>query len=236
MRTIASVSWTDLSPGLRYLKVTEPVYGIDLYAWQFALSTYKLILREQDNESGQSVEWFRRHVDRAIFAVNAGRIDWLDGKHLTAAGLLVVDGKRKHDPWPQDRGGVLEIWDNTVKIVPGRPRDDLNSPYAIQGTPVMIEPGGKWSMRQNDHDGQSRVAVCLPKSGEVIVVVASGKGLSLWDLASVLKPGNPGQKLNCDSAISLDGGPGTQVSFDSLEKLDLRGRWPVHDALVVIQR
>ena len=62
------------------------------------------------------------------------------------------------------------------------------------------------------------------------------ESLRCWELASVLKPANPGQKLDCDSAISLDGGPGTQVSFDSLEKLDLPGRWPVHDALVVVKR
>jgi hypothetical protein len=239
-RALAAASWKELEPGLHLLKTVQANFNIEFYAWQFDLSRYKFKIVEQTAEDGETAFSFRNRLPGAIFAVNAGRFDWPDGRHTVAVGLVLVDGETHHEAWTVNRGGVLAIWDNAVRIIPTKEylgQRLLDMPFAVQGTPVMIDPGGMWSMVTNDHDRQSRVAVCLPKTGDqIIVVVVAGNGLSLWELASVLKPGNPGKMLNCDSAISLDGGPGTQVSFDSSEKIELAGSWGVHDALVAFKR
>jgi uncharacterized protein YigE (DUF2233 family) len=194
-------------------------------------------LVNQDSEFGQTAAWFRSHTG-AIFAINAGRFDRDAGQHLSAAGLLILNGARQSSPWPGNRGGVLAIWDDKIRIIPTK--DDgyagLMAPFAVQATPVMIEPGGKWAMVTNDYDRQPRAAVCLLKDKTVVIAVVWRYGLSSWEFASLLNPGNAGGKLNCDSAIALDGGPSTQVSFDGPGKLDLPGGWPVHDALVVFPR
>ena len=236
-RSIAAGTWKELTTGMSTLKVTQAEYKIDFYVWRLDPRHFRLRIVNQESEFGHDASWFRLHSG-AIFAVNAGRFKLDPGHRLSAAGLVVVNGIKLSDAWPEIRGGVLAIWDDDIRIIPATANGygRLSAPFAVQATPVMIEPGGKWSMVTNDYDRQARVAVCLLPNNLVAIVVVTGYGLSLWEFATLLHRGNPGQKLNCDSAIALDGGPSTQVSWDGSDKLELRGGWPVHDALVVLPR
>jgi hypothetical protein len=106
----------------------------------------------------------------------------------------------------------------------------------VYSKPVMIEPGQKFAMIYNDYDRRSRTAVCTTRDGRVIVIVVTG-GVSLYELAEYLSDRYGRQGLPCDAALALTGGPVTQASFSFGERtIDIQGRWPVYDALVVTQR
>jgi hypothetical protein len=97
----------------------------------------------------------------------------------------------------------------------------------------MVEPGGKWAMVTNDHYKQNRTAVYLTQSKEVIVAIITGdSGLSLYELAEILKPDGSGKIFDCDSAIALDGGPSTQ-GYSQPNGVEIKGGWNIHDAIVV---
>jgi uncharacterized protein YigE (DUF2233 family) len=106
----------------------------------------------------------------------------------------------------------------------------------VYSKPVMIEPGQKFSMIYNDYDRRSRTTVCTTPEGGIILLVVTG-GVSLYELAEFLSDHQGRQGLPCDAALALTGGPVTQASFGLGERtIDIEGRWPVYDALVVTQR
>jgi hypothetical protein len=101
---------------------------------------------------------------------------------------------------------------------------------------MMIEPGRKFAMIHNDYDRRSRTAICTTPDGRFILLVATG-GVSLYELAEFLSDRYGRQGLPCDAALALTGGPVTQASFGLGERtVEIQGRWPVYDALVVTAR
>jgi exopolysaccharide biosynthesis protein len=233
-RTLQNAIWKEIEPGLWDLSVVQSDYDVGLWAWRFDLSRFAFKVVEQDNEVGNDVHWLRAQQG-AVLAFNAGRFEKDSLGRLSASGLIVIAGALRSQPWPQQRGGVLAISSSgRLSILPSKayPFSDLKAQYAIQATPIMIEPGGKWVMQTNDHDMQHRTAICLYPDNSAMVIIIDRVGLSLYELASILRPGNPGHVFNCDSAIALDGGPSTQAYFRP-QNVEIRGGWNIHDAIIV---
>jgi hypothetical protein len=65
-----------------------------------------------------------------------------------------------------------------------------------------------------------------------VVIVTGNAGLSLYELAEVLKPETSAKIFDCDSAIALDGGPSTQ-GYSQPNDVEIKGGWNIHDAIVV---
>jgi uncharacterized protein YigE (DUF2233 family) len=233
-RALKSAQWKEVEPGLWGISIIQTDYDVGLWAWRFDLSRFSFKLAEQDHELGEGIQWLRAQRD-AVLAVNGGFFEKDPVGRLSASGLLIVEGVTRNQPWRERRGGVLAISrDGHLSIVPAReyPFSNLNALYAIQSKPILIEPGGKFVMQSNDHDMQHRAAICLLSNNQAVVIVIDRLGLSLYELGSILLPGNSGHIFDCDSAISLDGGPSTQAYFEP-QNVEIKGGWNIHDALIV---
>lgn len=230
-------TWTVVRPGLSTLRAYQTNYGIKILAWKIDPHKYSFKIVRQTNELGNDVDSLREKA-QGILAVNGGYFAKDPTAVLRGEGLMIIDKVRMQEPWTDGKGGVLLVYNDQIKIVTtytNAPLDLTGVRYAIQSKPVMIDPGGSWSMNANDYDRQKRSAVCITADGQVIILAVTEGGLSMFEVASILRPGNSGNAFHCDSAIALGGGPSTQVSFPE-KNLYVSGEWNVHDALVVTAR
>ena len=132
-----------------------------------------------------------------------------------ADGLLMLDGKKISDPNPK-LSGVLAIQENILSIIETdkfKIEDMKADTSAIQGTPRLIERGGKIGIEKPDLKTTKdkrlmRTAICTLKNNDILIMVTSTahSGLYLYEMAAIAKD------AGCDIALNLDGGPATGVS------------------------
>jgi uncharacterized protein YigE (DUF2233 family) len=104
--------------------------------------------------------------------------------------------------------------------------------HDLQVGPILVDPGGKFAMKQNDYQRLNRSAICLTKDDVVIVTLFGG--ISLYDFAELFASSPKDGGFGCDSALNLDGGPSTQVSFsDGSASFEQVGRWRISNAIVI---
>ncbi|HEX8806055.1 MAG TPA: phosphodiester glycosidase family protein [Candidatus Aquilonibacter sp.] len=132
----------------------------------------------------------------AVVGINGGFYSMAGGPD----GLLILDGKRigyARSDWKGyfsiDGTGAASIGTDVQPTVP----------YAMQGYPMLIEPGGVMGIRSNDHI-QARRSV-IAQSGSTIVAMVVSQ-ISLFELASFLMQ-NPSAfgLTHFDAALNLSG-------------------------------
>jgi len=115
-------------------------------------------------------------------------------------GLLILDGKRigyARDDWKGffsiDESGAASI---AMAALP-------QARYAMQGFPMLIEPGGVMGIRKDDRV-QTRRSIIAQSGSTLVAMVASQ--ISLFELASMLMD-NPGAfgLPHFDTALNLSG-------------------------------
>ncbi len=231
---LAQQEWQAVSPGMQALR-TRALNGVEILAFRIDTAVYSFSVGLQGDEDGDRVDAIGGREGAAL-AVNGGffAVD-NTGKKLIPVGLLVHDSTALSKAWTRS-GGHLIIEAGSPRIEPTSRRAPAADGDIIQSKPVMIEPGGRWAMRVNRGNLEKRTLVCTLKSGEVIVLLVTRGGLSLYEAAWLFRSPGKGGVYGCDAALALDGGGSTQAWVDGHPALDFRGETPVHNALMVVRR
>jgi tetratricopeptide (TPR) repeat protein len=231
------VQWERLNDNIELKVVHDRDYDIHVFAWRVDPTGVTLKLVIGKDSKGEDVQEIRRR-ENAILAVNAGWFSSDNQNYLSPEYALKVGGTIFNPYRGEIAGGALAIEGGGVKILtPQHIEENLvTAKDLVYSKPVMLEPGRKFAMIYNDYDRRSRTAVCTTPEGKLILLVVTGN-VSLYELAQFLSDRYGRQGLPCDAALALTGGPVTQASFALGERsIDIQGRWPVYDALVVSPR
>ncbi len=235
MRLVRSAKLTKLRDGLLYSRVRSDVYKIDIGIWMLNSRKVDISVVEQSDIHGSSVNEYLKDSS-VLIGINGGFFERDTEKRLSPSGILVVDGIVRNST-PNDQSGALVKEGGKVGIVWAREVKDLSNYSAIlQSGPLLVEPQGKMGIRSNNYDRHNRAAICLRGDDVILVSVhgLNGRGLSLFELATLLVAKQRDGGINCERALNLDGGPSAQVAYRRDEKVEfVPGVWKVQNALVV---
>lgn len=234
LQAASSAKWRTPTPYVRTKRFGSESYGIDVFGWSFNTDHFSVKIATQIGNKGSSVESLRRANSPSVFAINGGFFE-VDSEHrLTPSGLLYVNSI--HIAELNSRGGSGVFY-----IEGGRPKIAFSSRFsatpetssAVQSGPLVVDPGGKLGIYENDFNRLERAAACLA-GNQITFVVVRGSGLSLYEFASILALDEKSGGFGCERAINLDGGPSVQVSSSVPgAATNLKGTWKVHNAILV---
>lgn len=237
--SIRNSEWKKLDTGLLYLNARNDSYKIDFSAWKLSAKEFNIGVVEQKTAQGSAVS---DHLvkDGDILALGGGFFKKDQEGRLSPAGMLVSAGVVRNGLSNTQSGAFVVDRRQNVDIVWARDlRPLVEYMHVVQSGPILVEDEGKMGIRSDDFDRLNRTAVCLTADHIVLIDVRGlqNKGLSLYQLASVLleKPEYGG--LGCRRALNLDGGPSTQVAFRDGGKVKyLAGLWKGQNALLVSRK
>ncbi|MEO0327497.1 MAG: phosphodiester glycosidase family protein [Pseudomonadota bacterium] len=224
------VRWREIAEGFAVLRIITSS-GLVATAYRFLPEKFSIELALQSNSSGSRARDIGER-EGAIFAINAGFFAKAENGNLYSIGYLRKDGNVLSKGW-QSAGGVINFKaGNSISLSPSHAGIPKNSGDALQSRPMLIEPGGRWAMSRNLADRENRSILCRRANSEVIFIVISRLGLSLYEAGWILRDRNDGGYFGCDSAIALDGGSSTQVWVSGEQQVSYSGLSPVHNFLV----
>ena len=158
----------------------------------------------------------------ALAAINGGYFD----DKTQPLGLRIASGQRTNKIYPTANWGVFYVRDGRAAIA--HTRDYRGSPttqQAMQCGPRLVVNGQPTDLKPQ---WARRSGIGIDAQGRVILAVCDG-ALSFDDWAQVWA-----RDLGCRDALNLDGGPSTQMTVISdKHPINVRGGWPVPDAIVV---
>ncbi len=209
--------------------------GARLWVWRVSLDRFRFAIVEQQEKDGEPVAALGARAN-AVLAINGGFFGEVDtGKGLFPVGLLRIGGKNHSRAW-SNTGGYVVMGDNSIALLPSRNPLPEDAHTVVQSKPMLIEPGGKWAMNTNSGLARPRTVLCQLSANEVLVMVVSGAGLSLYEAGWILRSKSDGGAFGCDAAIALDGGGSTQMWVKGRDDLMVEGESPIHNSIAVIRR
>jgi Phosphodiester glycosidase len=173
----------------------------------------------------------------ADLAVETDAIVGINGGFFTDTGdpdgLLILDGKRvsyARGDWK----GFFSI-DETGAASIGT-TSPPSARYAMQGYPMLIEPGGVMGIRRDDRV-QTRRSIIAQSGSTIVAMVVSP--ISLFDLASALMqdPGAFGL-AHFDAALNLNGDAATgfYARTPQGKKVIVQAQWSSRDVIAFYSR
>ena len=230
---LAGETWEVIEPGFEMKRVS--VAGVTATAFRVDPDMFRFMLASQAGENGERVREFAERAD-AVASVNGGFFgEKAPGEDLFPVGLLRLGGNSFSSAWTQ-QGGFLTVAEGRLSIVPSVRGIPDTITDAVQSKPVLIEPGGKWAMNANLENLRRRTLVCLGTESDVVLVLITGLGMSLFEAGWLMRDPSHGGYFGCDSAIAMDGGGSTQFWLQGRPDLEVTGETPVHNALLVLRR
>jgi len=148
--------------------------------------------------------------------------------------LLIVDGKiigRKRSDWP----GYITIDAGGNASVTNRP-DLRRAIYAMQGDPLMIEPGGKMGMIREDNKRFRRTIIA--QGGDSIIAMVTTPA-SLFSLAyAMLEQPQAFFLSHIDAALNLSGASTTSFYAHLANGVDVfvSAYWPNRTVIIFSPR
>lgn len=126
----------------------------------------------------------------------------------TILGLLISDGVVFGSSY-QDRGGTFFVDNDMLGI-----RSNITEPYqgeafsqAIQAFPMLVMNGEAAYNNSSATAISRRTIIAQDSDGQIILMVTSGFGISLYNLSQYLAVSD----LNIERALNLDGGGSTMM-------------------------
>ncbi len=231
---LETAKFEEVQPGLTVLRV-EGDGRLILTAFRIDQKKFRLSPIVQTNPDGESVDAFGKR-EKAVLAINGGFFGEKEtGKKLFAVGLLRIGGKELSGNWSKS-GGYLLFGKEGLAIAEHKSQAPERPATILQSKPLLIAPGGKWSMNTNQEIWRPRTLICLLPEGGALVLVVSGLGMSLYEAGWLLRGQEDGGYFGCDSALALDGGGSTQLWVSGRRDLSVAGETAVHNAIVVLPR
>jgi hypothetical protein len=188
------------------------------------------VLEQRDRSTAQTAVRTLAQACGATVAINGG---YFNGA-FAPDGLLIVDGKtigRRRGDWM----GLLTIDEHGNASV-GTDTDLRGVQYAVQGYPMLVEPGGRMGIEREDHE-QSRRTV-IAQSGDVILAMVTS-AVSLFNLAYALIERPEAFYLHSiDAAMNLSGAATTSLYAKTPDRGEvyIPALWPNRDVIVFIAR
>ncbi|HEX9997740.1 MAG TPA: phosphodiester glycosidase family protein [Abditibacterium sp.] len=214
-RARGNTPWARLDSGIE--RRTFLWHGVQVHAFRADASRVFLGI----GETLDARDWLK--FKRARVAINGGYFDE-KGKPLG----LRVSQKRKKVALREANWGVFWIRKGRARIAHTR---DFSTKHktdeAIQCGPRLVVAGRATDLKPQ---WSRRSGIGIDNRGRVVLAVADGP-LSLQDWAGAFAS-NDG--LGCRDALNLDGGPSTQMAFQTSNKRgQVDGGWPVPDAILI---
>lgn len=211
--------WISLSPGmeLRRLRVDVGTAGV---ASLRLLRLDPARLRFQVGYAPDAPRSITRWVEDygALAAINGG---FFDAQNQTVS-LIVQDGQPLGESY-NGRGGMFAVSaDGTVRLWglaerPYDPAEPLRT--ALQGWPLLVQPGGGIAYDFEDGERARRSALALDRAGRVLFIVAPSITFTLAEFAAWLAHSD----LEIDAAVNMDGGSSSALLVrlpDTNERID----------------
>ncbi len=233
VRSLSQASWQSLEGGLEVLRsVTQSGMVVTAYRISSQRFTFEVNLQRQPDGSRA-----RQIGERsgAVLTTNGGFFAQRDNGSLYPIGYLRLGGEVLSKGWPSS-GGLIVFEDDGPKLLPSHEGIPKAGPDVLQTRPMLLEPGGQWAMGSNLGETKLRTLFCRKAGGDIILVLVTRVGLSLFEAGWMLRKPEEGGFFDCDSAVALDGGRSTQVWYSGDPTYSFAGFTPVHNFLVIRQR
>jgi hypothetical protein len=231
---IEGARFEEIEPGFSVLSARSRL-GTTLSVFRIDRNRFRLAVAMQDNPDGERVDAFAQRSG-AILAVNGGFFGEKEfRKGLYPVGLLRIAGKDISANW-KATGGYLLFHSGRLEIAPSAPKPPSAPEMILQSKPLMIEPGGRWSMNTNQEIVRPRTVLCTLADGTALLFVFSGSGLSLFEAGWLLRKKDDGGVFACDAALAMDGGGSTQLHVAGRGDLSVVGETAVQNAILLFRR
>lgn len=214
--------WRALAAGAEHLRVDDDGLRVELL--RFDLAKYRPEIVVPGSERPRTAAALREETG-AVAAINGGFFD----PQWRSLGLRIATSKTIIGLRPRVDWGVLLVRGDRAQIVHSREfRADPAIEQAIQVGPRLLAGGQPLKLKPQS---ARRTAVALDRDGRTLTLVVTEGATEARRLAELLA------RLGFHAALMLDGGPSTQLSAALGDlRLDLRGGYPVPDALLVRRR
>lgn len=220
--TSDAAGWTAVADGLSHRQEPE----LDTEVFRFDLRKFQGAVVVPGPRSPQTAAQARALAGpAAVLAINGGFFDTAGASlGLRIAGGKIVQGLRPRVDW-----GVLLLREGTATIV--HSKDYVADPRnlgAIQVGPRLVVEGRVTSLKPQS---ARRTAVAVDRGGTFLTVAVTRARLDARLLAERLAA------LGAWSALMLDGGPSTQLSFAAgSTSIEIPGGYGVPDLLLLRRR
>jgi len=233
LNSLKQASWMELEEGLSLLRILTP-QGVVVTAYRVSPKRFEFSVVTQSRKTGSRVKEIGEATG-AVIATNAGFFAVNGNNRLYSIGYLRLGGEVLSKGWVS-AGGTVTLMPNGLSLKPTHEGIPQNEFDVLQSRPMIIEPGGIWSMGSNSGAPKLRTLLCTLKNGDVILVTISRFGLTLFEAGWLLRSPSDGGYFGCDAAIALDGGRSTQLWHSGNPQYSFSGITPVHNFLIIRQR
>jgi exopolysaccharide biosynthesis protein len=220
-------AWLELTPGLERRTAQMTVPGVDepipVELVRIDPTHFVFQVHYAPDRAATISQWQAR--TGAMVIVNGGFFN--TGTHETQA-LVVSDGERFAGSYTR-QGGMFSVVGEEVRV-----RSLVQEPYragepldqAVQGLPMLIEPGGQPVQFRFSRDTARRTALGQDADGRIVIAVVDEPVVDLytWRDWLITLPG-----LALDAAINLDGGSSSGLAvlaWDGALLIDSHGVVP----------
>ncbi|NTW02125.1 MAG: phosphodiester glycosidase family protein [Oscillochloris sp.] len=205
--------WIAVAPGaeLRRLRIE---LGQGIFAQVRVIRLDPTLLRFQvsyapDNPRSPT-QWAKD--SGALALINGGFFD--EQNHTVS--LLVMNGQAVGESY-SGQGGMFMVYPSGAVDLRGL----AENPYdpseqlaeAIQGWPLLVQPGGTAAYHFEDGVRARRSALAIDRAGRVLLIACPGTHFTLAELATWLA----GSDLEINAAVNLDGGSSTGMLLSAAE-------------------
>ncbi|MEM9330519.1 MAG: phosphodiester glycosidase family protein [Pseudomonadota bacterium] len=225
-------NWQELEYGLNVMRViTQSGLVITAYRISPRQFSFEVVLQKQQKGSRAQVIG---EQEGAVLAINGGFFAQTENGALYSIGYLRQDGNVLSKGW-KDSGGLIHFTEGGPELLPTHGGIPQTAFDVLQTRPMIIEPGSKWAMGSNLGELKHRTLLCKLKNGEMVFVLITRSGMSLYEAGWILRPEKEGGFFGCDSAVALDGGRSTQVWYSGRPEYSYAGLAPVQNFIIVRQ-
>lgn len=233
VQALEQASWREVEDGFSILRaITQD--GLLVTAYRISPNRFSFQIGLQANPTGSRAREIGERTG-AVLVVNGGFFASRGNGELYPIGYLRVDGKVLAKGWPS-AGGLIVLATGGPHLLPSHGGIPKSGGDVLQSRPMLIEPGGRWAMGSNLGEAKLRTMLCRRENGEMVVVVISRRGLSLFEAGWIMRNPRNGGFFGCDSAIALDGGRSTQVWYADDPAYSYSGLSSVQNFLVVLPK
>ncbi|MGI9352885.1 MAG: phosphodiester glycosidase family protein, partial [Rhizobiaceae bacterium] len=233
IKALGQSSWQALEDGLDVMRIITGD-GLVVTSYRISPSRFNFDVVLQDDKKGSRAREIGER-EGAVLVINGGFFAERDTGMLYSIGYLKLNGVVQSKGW-NDSGGLIVFKGDGLELIPthkGIPKGDYD---VLQSKPMIIEPGGIWALGSNLGETKHRTMVCRMANEQVIFILVTRSGLSLYEAGWMLRSSERGGFFGCDSAVALDGGRSTQVWYSGRPDYSYSGIAPVQNFIVVRQR
>ena len=206
-------TWRALKKGLSYAKIFHNAGTQDaprlttLHAFRIDPKRFRIdvITAKKNKKYGEPISDMAKS-SHALIGVNGG---FFTPEHKSI-GLLVKSGKKINPMHYTSWWSVFGIRGTTPIILPQwQVKSTRGFKMAMQVGPRLVVNGRIPKLKGSKKAARS--AVGITRAGDVIIVVTEGAGITLPDMAELMRRSRFINGLGCPNAMALDGGRSSQL-------------------------